>query len=462
MSPAGGELQRRLGLPSLTSLVVANMIGVGIFTTSGLILGQVHDPRLLLALWLLGGVIALCGALSYGELAAAMPRAGGEYVFLSRLGHPLLGFLSGWVSLFAGFSAPIAAAAIACTAYLARAFPGLLAGGAAADAAEGATTGVVPRLLAVLLIGVFTAIHRRGLELGSRVQNALTLLKLALILGLVAAGFALGSGDLGHLTPGGTTPAPAPSGWSGWQAAGLSLMWILFAYSGWNAAAYLGSEARDPGRTLPRSLLLGTALVTALYLALNLLFVYAADPRELAGEVAVGSLAVGNLFGPGWERALSLMISLALLSSLSAAVILGPRVYHAMAADGLFLGFAREVHPRFGVPSRSVLLQGGLAAMMAAAGTFDQILTFMGFALGIFPLLAVLAVYRLRRRVGRPPGAAALLAPPVFVLTSAAILVLAFRERPVESLVALVTVALGVPAYALLRRRRSGPGHGGS
>ncbi len=461
MSPGGGELQRRLGLPSLTSLVVANMIGVGIFTTSGLILAQVHDPRLLLALWLLGGVIALCGALSYGELAAAMPRAGGEYVFLSRLGHPLLGFLSGWVSLFAGFSAPIAAAAIACTAYLARAFPDLLAGSAAGDAA-GDGIGVLPRLLAVLLIGVFTAIHRRGLELGSRVQNALTVLKLALILGLVAAGFALGSGDLGHLAPDGTTPAPASSGWAGWQAAGLSLMWVLFAYSGWNAAAYLGSEARDPGRTLPRSLVLGTALVTALYLALNLLFVYAAAPRELAGEVAVGSLAVGNLFGPGWERALSLMISVALLSSLSAAVILGPRVYHAMAADGLFPGFAREVHPRFGVPSRSVLLQGGLAAVMAAAGTFDQILTFMGFALGIFPLLAVLAVYRLRRRVGRPRGPGALLAPPVFVLASLAILVLAFRERPVESSVALVTVAAGVPAYALLRRRHTGAGAAGA
>jgi len=447
-APAPGHLQRKLGLFALTSVVVANMIGAGIFTTSGLLMADLRDPVLMLVLWAVGGAIALCGALAYGELAAAIPRAGGEYAFLSRLYHPVLGFLSGWVSLFAGFSAPIAASAIGFTAYLTRAFPSLLAPGWLPAEHEAQ---VLSRLYTVAVIAVFTLIHRRGLELGARVQNALTLLKLALVVGLLVAGFALGDGDLGHLRQG----AGRAPGLAGWQTIGLALMWIMFAYSGWNAAAYLGGEARDPRRNLPRSLLLGTGLVTVLYLALNLLYVYASAPAEMAGVVAVGGLAVGHLFGPGWERWLSLMLSIALFSSLSAYIIIGPRVYYAMAADSLFFRFAARVHPRFGVPSRSIVLQGVLAAVMALFGTFDQILTYMGFALGLFPVLAVLGVYRLRHQAGVPrTGPGVRWAPPVFALASVSILLLAFLERPVESSIALATVAAGVPAYLFFRSRR--------
>ena len=312
------------------------------------------------------------------------------------------------------------------------------------------------RLYAVALIAVFTLVHRRGLELGARVQNVLTIMKVAIVAGLIAAGFAFGRGDLGHLALG----AGAPSGLAGWKTMGLALMWIMFAYSGWNAAAYLGGEARRPERNLPLSLLLGTGLVTALYLGLNLLYVYAAAPAEMAGVVAVGGLAVGRLFGPGWERWLSLMLSVALFSSLSAYVILGPRIYYAMAADRLFFGFAARVHPRFGVPSRSIELQGAIAAAIALLGTFDQILTYMGFALGIFPLLAVLGIYRLRRRPDAPPrpssawaGLGRAWAPPLYVAASFGILTLAFLERPLESSIALATVAAGVPAYAFFRAR---------
>ncbi len=319
------------------------MIGAGIFTTSGLLMKDLHQPVVMLALWLFGGLIALCGALSYGELGAAFPQAGGEYAFLSRLYHPILGFLSGWVSFFVGFSAPIAAWAIAFSEYLTRAFPGLLH--------PGVLSGFMGpkdmlKLYALVIIAVFTFLHTRGLEAGARVQNALTGLKILLIVGLVAAGFAFGKGSLAHLT----AAAPFRFDFGGIKTMGLSLMWIMFAYSGWNASAYVGSEVRDPSRNLPRSLLLGTAVVMVLYAALNLFYVYAIPPAQMEGVISVGGLAAGNLFGKSAETVLSLLISFALFSSLSAYLILGPRVYYSMARDGIFFKSIAYVDPKCCVP----------------------------------------------------------------------------------------------------------------
>ncbi len=448
--PSSIHLQRRLGFVSTTSIVVANMIGAGIFTTSGLLLADLGSPVAMLVLWLVGGVVALAGALCYGELAAAIPEAGGEYTFLSRLFHPLLGFLTGWVSFFAGFSAPIAASAIGFAEYLTRAFPGLLVLG---PGDTDLSSSVVRKGLAILVILGFTALHMRGLELGAGVQNLLTLLKVLLVVGLVVAGFAFGRGSFDHLGEGTAFHLDL----AGLKSGGLALMWIMFAYSGWNAAAYIGSEVRDPGRVLPRSLLVGTALVTLLYLALNLLFVYAAPPAELAGVISVGGVAVGSLFGPTAETVLSVLIAFALFSSLSAFMILGPRVYYAMARDGLFFRAVGRIHPRFGVPSAAVALQGLVAAIMVLLGTFDQILTYMGFALGIFPLLAVAGVFKVRRRGlshFRMPGYP--VAPVFYLVAGAAILALAFLQRPVESSIAIAVVGAGVPFYLLLRRGRGG------
>ena len=229
-APANG-LERKLGLFPLTNIVIANMVGAGIFTTSGLLMKDLHHPVVMLGLWVVGGLVALCGALSYGELGAAFPHAGGEYAFLSRLYHPILGFLSGWVSFFVGFSAPIAASAIGFSEYSTRAFPGLLHPGIIGGASEAA---VMKKLYAILIIAAFTFLHTRGLEAGARVQNALTGLKILLIVGLVAAGFAVGKGSLGHLT----AAVPFRFDFGGLKTLGLSLMWIMFAYSGWNASAY--------------------------------------------------------------------------------------------------------------------------------------------------------------------------------------------------------------------------------
>ena len=437
-----GDLSRRLRLFPATNIVVANMIGAGIFTTSGLLLQELGSPLLMIALWIGGGILALCGAMCYGALGAAMPRAGGEYVYLSRLFHPLLGFLTGWVSFFVGFSAPLAASSLGFGEYFARAFPDLVLWG---------DPGLTGKILALLAILALMLVHLRGLELGARVQNWLTVGKVVLIVVLVVFGFSMGQGDFANLSRG----AEVPAGVAGWKTAGLSLMWIMFAYSGWNAATYIGSEVRNPARNLPRSLLLGTGIVILLYFALNLLFVYAASPGELSGVIAVGGLAASNLFG-GWaDTAISSLIAFALLSSISALIILGPRVYYAMARDGYFFAFASEVHPVSHVPSKSIVLQCLIAAVMVMSGTFDQILTYMGFCLGIFPIVAVIGVFKLRqtRRDIRMPLYP--VPPLVFIAASLAILTLAYLERPVESTIALATVALGLPVYILFRRNRS-------
>jgi APA family basic amino acid/polyamine antiporter len=439
-------LERKLGLFSVTNIVIANMIGAGIFTTSGLLMKDLKDPIIMICLWAVAGVIALCGALCYGELGAAIPRAGGEYIYLSRLFDPALGFLSGWVSFFAGFSAPIAASAIGFTEYLVRAFPALLKPGVADPALEAA---VLRKLIAILVIVVFTAVHLRGIEFGAKVQNFLTLLKIGLIVVLVLAGFSFGRGSMAHLFQGGEFRFD----FGGWKTIGLSLMWIMFAYSGWNAAGYIGAEVKDPSRNLPRSLILGTGVVALLYLSLNLFYVYAVHPSGMGGVISIAGLAVGNLFGSVFETLLSVLISFALFSSLSAFIILGPRVYYSMARDGYFFRFASDIHPKYRVPSRSILLQGAIAGVMVLLGTFDQILTYMGFSLGIFPLLAVVGVFQLRRRglvKFRMPGFPA--APLIYLAAGISILTLSLFERPKESGIAILMVLIGIPVYLGFRR----------
>lgn len=447
-SSTGRDLERKLGLFPVTNIVVANMVGAGIFTTSGLLMSDIRNPLFMIVLWIVGGIIALCGALSYGELGAAFPNAGGEYVFLSQLYHPSLGFLSGWVSLFAGFSAPIAASAIGFSEYLTRAFPQLLSLGIFDTAIEAV---ILKKSYAIIVIFIFVLVHIRGIQFGAGVQNYLTLLKVGLMVGLVVFGFALGKGDLGHFSRGGDFSLD----FGGWKTAGLSLMWIMFAYSGWNASAYIGSEIKNPARNLPRSLMLGTGIVILLYIGMNLFYVYAVPPSDMAGVISIGGLAVGNLFGQSFDSMLSVLISFALFSSLSAYIILGPRVYYAMAKNHYFFKMAADVDPRYGVPAKSIILQGAVAMIMVLLGTFDQVLTYMGFSLGIFPILAVIGVFKLRRqRMGnyKMPGFPVI--PVIYIIAAVAILTLAFFERPVESGIAIIMVLTGIPVFLVFKKMR--------
>jgi APA family basic amino acid/polyamine antiporter len=441
------NLRRKLGLFPATNIVVANMIGAGIFTTSGLLMAGLNDPVLMLGLWVVGGLIALCGALSYGELGAAMPGAGGEYLFLSRLYHPMFGFLSGWVSFIVGFSAPIAASAMGFSEYFCRAFPAIPLSLQNNGIME---PGVTKTVISVAVILIFTFIHYRGMKTGAIIQNVLTLLKVTLIVFLLLAGFLSGNGDVTNFNSGEGVPA----GLAGWKTIGLSLMWIMFAYSGWNASTYLGAEIKNPVKTLPRSLILGTGIVILLYLGLNVLYIYGIKTEEMKGVISVGGLAMGNLFGPAADTLFSLLIAFALFSSLSAFIIIGPRVYYSMAKDGLFFKSVAKIHPKFQVPSNSIVLQAVIAIILTLSGTFEQVLTYMGFALGIFPILTVAGVFLQRKN---NPEALKLSGFPfvqiLYVAAGVMMLSLSYFERPVESSIALITVIAGIPAYFLFKKK---------
>lgn len=441
MEEQQNHLSRRLSFFSVYNIVVANIIGAGIFTTSGLLMGSIGNVTVMIGIWVIGGLIALCGALSYSELGAAMPRAGGEYTFLSRLFHPSVGFLSGWVSFIAGFSAPIAASAIGFSEYFYRAYPQVAE---LAFLPGGIGPGGIKKIMALAVILLFTGIHVRGISFGAKVQNILTILKIALLLALIIFGFALGKGDWSHFSQ----HDPYQFDLKGWKTGGLALLWVMFAYSGWNAATYIGSEVKNPARNIPRALILGTLSVMVIYFLLNLFFVYAIRPDDMKGVVSIGGLAVGNAFGPRAETLVSLLISFALFSSLSAYLILGPRVYYAMSKDGYFFKSLAKVEPKSQVPVRAILLQSGLSIIMVVSGTFEQILTYMGFALGLFPILAVAGVFRLRKMDPdhrRMPGFP--FVQYIFLLASGGMLLLSFFERPLESGIALGTVLLGLPAY---------------
>jgi len=432
MTGVNDQPKTKIGLYPASNIVIANMIGAGIFTTSGLLMSGLNNPILLIILWIAGGIIAFCGALAYAELGSAMPKAGGEYIFLANLYHPSVGFLSGWVSFVTGFSAPIAASAIGFSEYTFRVFPG---------------TAWAGKALAISIILIFTFIHLKGLKFGSRVQNVLTVLKIGLIIILIVSGVLLGNGNLDHFTQGSSIQL----NFSSLKTIGLSLIWIMFAYSGWNASTYIGSEISNPQKNIPKSLLTGTGVVMILYVLLNIVYVYAVSPAEMKGVISIGGLAVRNLFGSSMEIAFSLMIAFALFSSLSAYIILGPRVYYAMAKDGYFFRFVSKTHSRTHAPSGAILLQSAIAIIMVVSGTFDQILTYMGFALGFFPILAVAGVVKLRRKLGKP-GIPVYI--PVYLAFAVIMMTLSFLERPVESSIAMLTILSGIPVFYIFRRMR--------
>ena len=398
----------------------------------------------MMMLWLVGGIIAFTGAMCYGEIGASIPKAGGEYAFLTRLYNPKLGFLSGWVSFVVGFSAPIAASAIGFSEYLYRAIPFIF---------DNTWIGVVgmKKMYSIFIIVVFTLVHLRGVDFGTKVQNFLTLMKVLLVVGLILFGFSLGKGDFSHLVAAEKITMEGLN----WKTIGLSLMWIMFAFSGWNASVYIGSEIKKPERNIPLSLLIGTGSVALIYLLLNLLFIYAIPPKEMEGVIAIGGLAIGELFGPGVESFFSLLVAFALFSSISAFIILGPRVYFAMSADGNFFKFASKVHPKYQVPTYSILFQGLISIVIILSGTFDQILTYMGFSLGIFPIITIFGLFKLRKQkmsVLKLPGYP--FTPIIYIFAGIVMLFLSFLERPMESSIAILTILAGLPAYYLFGREK--------
>lgn len=460
--PAGGRgLARRLGSLDGAAVVVSNVVGTGIFLTPAFIAQRVASPAAFLALWAVGGGLALIGALCYAELGAMRPRAGGEYVYIREAFGAIPGFLSGWTSLVAGFSGAIAAAAVGFAVYLDRLIPGagsaepllvlslplrlpLLGGDAALR--------VTPRALVALgLIALFSLVHGRRLGPGRLAQQALAALNVATILALVLFGFLAAP----HAREVAATPAAAadPGGML------VALVLVMFTYSGWNAAAYVAGELRDPGRTLPRSLAGGTAVVLGLYLALNVLYVRVLGLGGVAASPATGDRVAVALWGAGGASLFTPLILLVLASSVSAMILTGPRVYYAMAEDRcLPRAFARV--GRGGVPGVSIAAQAAWSGVLVLTGSFEALLTYTGFAVVLFAALGVAALFVLRRRHPddprpfRAPGYP--LAPALFIAASAAMVVQAVARAPVPSLTGLLVIAAGVPVYLALGRRGAG------
>lgn len=448
-------LQRRLGMWSAIALVVSNMIGTGIFTTTGFLAGDLGQTSLVLGIWMVGALFALAGALCYSELGVNFPTSGGEYIYLREAYGPIWGFLSGWVSFFAGFSAPIAAAALAFANYLAFLSPSL---SQESSMLQWDIAGLTWRIggtqaLAAGLVVLLTLLNCVGIALVARVQNVLTTIKVVVIAAFVLLGLFAGQGSWDNLA----AVAERTSTSSLPQQFAISLFWVMFGYSGWNAATYVAEELREPHRTLPRALIAGTVAVALMYLALNVVFIFATPLETMKGQVAVGALAASRLFGPQVAGVFGALMALAIVSTVNAMITIGPRVYYAMAKDGAFITAAARLTPRSRVPLAAVIVQGACATLMTFS-SFPQLVTYIGFSLTFFTVLAVSSLFVLRRRPGwqRLPAVsfAYPIVPALYLLVGAWMIYFGFMLRPAISGAALVTLLVGAAVY--YARLRSG------
>ncbi len=440
-------LVRRVGLRSATALVVANIVGAGIFTTTGFQAADLGDPRLIYALWVVGGVLAICGALCYGELGAALPQAGGEYVYLRAAYGRGLAFMSAFISLIAGFSAPIAAALKSLVRYLAHFVPWV--------ASDRQVLGILrlDDFVALTLAWLLVVLHARGVRRGLALSDLLTAGKVIGIVGLIAAAFTFGRGRTEWVWQAAERDAGQALG----PALGASLVFVMFCYSGWNASAYLAGEMRNPQSDLPRSLLGGTLLVILLYVGLNAAYFYAAGVEGLAGQVEVGLVAARQLFGGLGVSVTAAVICVSILASASAMTVAGPRVYFAFGRDfGPLSGLSRTDSK--GVPVPALVLQGLVTSVIILSGRVDQIQQYSGFALTLFMSLAVSCVPVLRWRQSELPRPFRTPFYPwpalLFLAVSVWMMVQALRSRPAESILALSTVVLGGLIFLVVERTR--------
>jgi basic amino acid/polyamine antiporter, APA family len=425
MKPEGSE--RRIGLVGATALVVANMVGTGVFTTSGFLIADLGSAWLVLLTWLLGGIVAMLGALCYGALARHIPVSGGEYVLLSRTLHPALGYLAGWISLLVGFAVPLGALGYAFGQYL---------------SALDSFAGVSPRLSGTMVILIAATVHAFSVGAGARAQAIAVALELLVI--SLFAGFGLGQVVSNNAHNLGVPGHPL--------ALGVALIVVSYSYQGWNAAVYVAGEVREPHKNLPRALILGTGIVTLLYLGLNAVFVLGAPALLIANKIDVGRIAALVLGGQSLAKLVSAMIAFALAVCMSSLLMSGPRVLARMAGDGFL---PRLLACRPGQPPRMALLGQVVLALVALwTATFSSLLTYVGFTLSLVAAACVVGLMWQRRKQGPAlavPGWPWV--PLVFLFFVVGATTFTVAERPRESLVGFATLGVGLLAYRLQRRR---------
>jgi APA family basic amino acid/polyamine antiporter len=406
------------------------MVGTGIFTSLGFQIADIKSVFALLMLWVVGGFVAMSGALSYGELASKLPRSGGEYHFLSKIYHPLLGFLAGWVSFLVAFSAPTALAAMAMASY--------------SHAFFGSGNEI---FLALTIVIILSLIHSFKIRFGGQFQRIVTFLKIALILFFIIAGFFVSDPQDLNLVPGAEDWGQVFSG-----SFAVSLIYVSYAFSGWNASVYITDEIKDPAKNIPKSLILGTSIVIVLYLLLNYIFLYTTPMGEMEGKIEIGFLSATYIFGDSGGRLMSLLITLLLISTVSAMIWIGPRVTMVMGEDYRILKFLAKKN-RFNVPVVAIWVQTTITVILIVSSTFDKVLIYAGFIMNLFTLLSVIGLFILRvkhpeikskyRVTGYP------VTPLIFILLSLWTLTYLLIERPLESVLGLVTVFAGLFIYYL-------------
>jgi APA family basic amino acid/polyamine antiporter len=431
-------MSKKISVVTATNLVVANMVGTGVFTSLGFQVAGITSDFALMALWVVGGIVALCGALSYAELAAALPRSGGEYHFLSRIFHPSVGFLAGWISATVGFPAPIALAGIAFGEYFKVFLPG-----------------VSPVATSLIVIWIITLIHLFGIRTEELFQNGSTFLKLALILVLIIAGLLIANPQHLDLTPGPNALGLMASG-----PFAVSLVYVMYAYSGWNAATYITEEVRNAAKNVPWALLIGTVVVTFLYLLLNYVFLLTTPKPVLSGKLEVGLLAGEAVFGPVGGKIVSALISIGLIATISAMAWIGPRITKRMAEDLPKLRLLGKTSAK-GTPYAASILQLAIITLLVATGTFQTVLIYTQFSLLLCSFLTVLGLIVLRIRepgLERPYKVWGYpVTPIVFLAVTLHMMVYVIHDKPTESLLGLLTVIAGLIVYFLAKEPAPNP-----
>jgi APA family basic amino acid/polyamine antiporter len=421
--------------PTLTAVVIANMVGTGVFTSLGFQLLDIRSGFALLALWAIGGVAALCGAMTYAELGAALPRSGGEYNLLRRIYHPAAGFVSGWVSSTVGFAGPVALAAMTFAAYAASVIdPGL--------------GDMTRKFMAASLLIVLTAIHATNHRNSSGTQVIFTVVKIAVIVGFVLGTVLLASSPQPVIF----TPQAGDGGIISSGVFAVALIYVSFAYTGWNAATYLSGELENPQKTLPWILITGTSVVTLLYLGLNYAFLYATPMDAMAGQVEVGAIAAQATFGDSIGRFTGLVLALLLVSTVSAMTMAGPRVIQVIGEDYPALGVLGRKN-KDGIPALAICIQSFVALLFIFSSTFESILVFSGFTLGLNSFVTVFGIFVLRWRqpdLERPYRTFLYPLPPIlYLLLTGWTLWFTLINRPVEGLFSLGIIGSGLLVYYL-------------
>ena len=448
------ELKRQIGLFSAVMLIAGDMIGTGIFISTGAIAETLPTPGGVLLVWLFGGLLALAGALTCAELAASLPYAGGDYIYIREAYGKLMGFLSGWSSFLVTFSGAIAFLSVILNGFMAFFFPVL----GSEDVLFSLPLPVIPitvkigTLFSMGTVLVLSGLHCLGVRQGTVTQNILTILKIGALLGIILLGIFFGDGNSNHFEP-----------LFDWEKIGNSSLFgaafipVIFAYSGWNAVTYIAGEVKDPEQNLPRALMYGVSIVIALYLAINAVYIYAVPVTEMKGALRMSEVATTALFGYKTSAWITAIITVSILGALNVVTMIGPRIYYAMAKDGVFFHQLTYVHPNFGTPTKAILLQALWSCLLILTNTWGTLFTYVSVVITLFSAFTVGSVIVLRfkrpelkrpyRLWGYP------VVPILFVLVHLWIVWGSVTEKPKETLIGLFIVSLGIPAYLIWRKR---------